>query len=153
MHIDPNLKIPLYFQMKEELLGQHPKYFEKYGIKPVFKAGIHYGKVTTGEIGTLKKDIVEVVNENLEEKVSNVIEPSASKQIVEQVNERTAFDKSHMDRLLKKHGAARVSETGKAALKKALEETAEELSRKAIKFANHAGRKTIKAVDVQLAKK
>lgn len=29
-----------------------------YGVIPTFKAGIHYGKVTTGEIGVIKKDIV-----------------------------------------------------------------------------------------------
>jgi adenylate cyclase len=34
------------------------KYQEKYGIRPSFKAGVHYGKVTAGEIGSIKKDIV-----------------------------------------------------------------------------------------------
>lgn len=33
-------------------------YLLKYGIKPEFKAGIHCGEVTTGEVGTLKKDII-----------------------------------------------------------------------------------------------
>lgn len=31
---------------------------EKYGVLPGFKAGIHVGQVTTGEIGTIKKEIV-----------------------------------------------------------------------------------------------
>jgi adenylate cyclase len=30
----------------------------KYGLIPEFKAGMHTGQVTTGEIGTLKKEIV-----------------------------------------------------------------------------------------------
>ncbi len=35
-----------------------PDYQEKYGVVPVFKAGIHHGKVTVGELGIIKKDIV-----------------------------------------------------------------------------------------------
>ncbi|NNF01972.1 MAG: adenylate/guanylate cyclase domain-containing protein [Bacteroidia bacterium] len=33
-------------------------YLNKYGVLPVFKAGLHYGTVTAGEIGDIKKDIV-----------------------------------------------------------------------------------------------
>ncbi len=33
-------------------------YREEYGFVPEFKAGFHIGEVTTGEIGTLKKDII-----------------------------------------------------------------------------------------------
>ncbi|TDO82770.1 adenylate/guanylate cyclase family protein [Flavobacterium chryseum] len=33
-------------------------YKEKYGLTPQFKAGLHCGKVTTGEIGVLKKEIM-----------------------------------------------------------------------------------------------
>jgi class 3 adenylate cyclase len=34
------------------------KYDEKYGLKPSFKAGMHFGKVSTGTVGTLKKEII-----------------------------------------------------------------------------------------------
>ena len=34
------------------------RYVEKYGLIPEFKAGMHYGKVTTGSIGTIKKETV-----------------------------------------------------------------------------------------------
>lgn len=47
-----------FFNMKHQLKKQHKKYQLKYNIKPMFKAGLHYGNVTTGEIGSLKKDIV-----------------------------------------------------------------------------------------------
>ncbi|MFT4762355.1 MAG: adenylate cyclase [Paraglaciecola sp.] len=32
-------------------------YQEKYGLVPKFKAGLHCGQVTTGEIGVIKRDI------------------------------------------------------------------------------------------------
>lgn len=47
-----------FFAMKEALGNQHKKYLSKYTLAPTFKAGLHFGMVTTGEIGLLKKDIV-----------------------------------------------------------------------------------------------
>jgi class 3 adenylate cyclase len=34
------------------------KYLDKYDMVPTFKAGMHYGKVSTGTIGTIKKEII-----------------------------------------------------------------------------------------------
>ena len=34
------------------------RYRDKYAIKPTFKAGMHFGKVSTGTVGTLKKEII-----------------------------------------------------------------------------------------------
>ncbi|MBC8500505.1 MAG: histone family protein [DPANN group archaeon] len=56
-----------------------------------------------------------------------------------------------MERLIKKAGAERVSEDAKASLRDILEEFGEEVSEAAIKFAVHAGRKTVKADDIKLA--
>jgi adenylate cyclase len=53
-----NACIQCFFAMKESLLEKSAYYTEKYGISPQFKAGLHYGKVTTGEIGILKKEII-----------------------------------------------------------------------------------------------
>ncbi len=58
-----------------------------------------------------------------------------------------------MERILKKAGADRVGEDGKAALRDALEELASEIAKAAVTYSQHAGRKTIKAEDVKLAKK
>ena len=44
--------------MKEALTVKSSVYKEKYGLAPKFKAGLHCGKVTTGEIGVLKKEII-----------------------------------------------------------------------------------------------
>ena len=58
-----------------------------------------------------------------------------------------------MEKILKQAGAERVSDTAKAALKAVMEEEAEKIASQAVKFAAHAGRKTVKAGDVKLASK
>ena len=56
-----------------------------------------------------------------------------------------------MEKLMKDAGAERVSDSAKTALKDILEHAAHEITKKAITFALHAGRKTVKASDVKLA--
>ena len=45
-------------QIGQNLEKRSDKFQDKYGITPGFKAGIHIGEVTTGEVGALKKEIV-----------------------------------------------------------------------------------------------
>jgi len=56
-----------------------------------------------------------------------------------------------MHKLIKRAGAARVSEESSMALGKALEEIGLKVAREAIDYANHAGRKTVKARDIEIA--
>jgi adenylate cyclase len=56
--LENNNCIQCFFAMKEALRKQTIKYNEKFGLVPQFKAGLHSGKVTTGEIGVIKKDII-----------------------------------------------------------------------------------------------
>jgi len=47
-----------FFRVEKEISGLNEKYLKKYGVVPEFKAGVHFGKVTTGEVGIIKKDII-----------------------------------------------------------------------------------------------
>jgi adenylate cyclase len=50
--------IQCFYDIKKALGKQTVKYMHKYGLTPSFKAGLHYGSATTGEIGVIKKEIV-----------------------------------------------------------------------------------------------
>ncbi len=47
-----------FFDIQEKLRTRTEHYRQRYGIAPVFKAGFHYGQVTTGEIGLVKKQTI-----------------------------------------------------------------------------------------------
>ena len=49
--------INCYFDMQSSIRKRSQKYLNKYGLVPEFKAGMHYGMVTAGEIGVIKRDI------------------------------------------------------------------------------------------------
>ncbi|RKN78356.1 adenylate/guanylate cyclase domain-containing protein [Ulvibacterium marinum] len=56
--IQNNNCIQCFFNMKKDLKKKSDWYQKHFGISPDFKAGFHFGKVTTGEIGALKKEII-----------------------------------------------------------------------------------------------
>ncbi|HEX7466959.1 MAG TPA: histone family protein [Methanobacterium sp.] len=56
-------------------------------------------------------------------------------------------------RIIKNAGAIRVSENSKEALGKFLEQYGEEISRKALLLAKHAGRVTVNQSDIEMAVK
>jgi len=58
-----------------------------------------------------------------------------------------------MHKLIKRAGADRVSEESAIALGIALEEMGVKVAREAIDYAHHAGRKTVKARDIEIAAK
>lgn len=61
------------------------------------------------------------------------------------------FPNLSLDSLMKKHGAQRVSESARQALRKILEKELLDLTQKASKISQHAGRKTINDSDIKIA--
>jgi adenylate cyclase len=47
-----------FYRIQEALEKRRQYYLEEYGLVPSFKAGMHIGEATVGEIGIIKKDIV-----------------------------------------------------------------------------------------------
>ena len=58
-----------------------------------------------------------------------------------------------MHRIIKKAGAERVSEEASEELRKALDAIGVRIAKEALDFAVHAGRKTIKSEDIEIAAK
>lgn len=50
--------IKSFFLFRESLLRNSDHYQRNFGVKPEFKAGLHYGKVVSAQIGDLKREIV-----------------------------------------------------------------------------------------------
>ncbi|MEA1994413.1 MAG: histone [Euryarchaeota archaeon] len=59
--------------------------------------------------------------------------------------------KASVDKLIRKAGAERVSEDAAKELAKILEQEGVALAREALSLAEHAGRKTVKKDDIELA--
>jgi adenylate cyclase len=47
----------LFFEFREKLLENSGNYQREFGLKPIFKAGVHMGDVTVAEIGVAKRGI------------------------------------------------------------------------------------------------
>jgi len=47
-----------FFMFQENLLRHSESYLKNFGVKPEFKAGLHFGKVVSAQIGDLKREIV-----------------------------------------------------------------------------------------------
>ncbi len=56
--IHKNNALKCFFRIEERITAMQSKYYEKYGVIPSFKAGMHVGKATLGEIGVIKKELV-----------------------------------------------------------------------------------------------
>ncbi|HTF20005.1 MAG TPA: adenylate/guanylate cyclase domain-containing protein [Chryseolinea sp.] len=49
--------VKTFFDIKEKIARQRDKYLNRYGMVPSFKAGLHYGRVVAGDVGTVKREI------------------------------------------------------------------------------------------------
>jgi histone H3/H4 len=61
------------------------------------------------------------------------------------------FATAPMHRICKKAGADRVSDTAAKELAKVLEDIGVKIAKEAIDYAMHAGRKTVKSADIEIA--
>ncbi len=68
-------------------------------------------------------------------------------------SEKRSIPLAAMERILKQAGAERISDDAKVALKEVVEDIVDKISKDAIRYAEHAGRKTVKAEDIKLAVK
>ena len=91
------------FNNIRERLGElEPLYMAKYGVVPQFKAGLHYGPVTAGEIGTIKKDIVysgDVLNttSRIQEQCNHYnVDFLISKQTLELIGKNIPYEVVHL---------------------------------------------------------
>ena len=64
---------------------------------------------------------------------------------------KTKLALSPMHRICKKAGAERVSDSATVEMAKVLEEIGLKIAKEAIDYAMHAGRKTVKARDIEIA--
>ncbi len=56
--IKNNNCLKCFFSLKKTFAKLGKSYKKKFGLIPEFKAALHYGRITTGEIGILKKEIL-----------------------------------------------------------------------------------------------
>src|SRR5205085_5288492 len=47
-----------FFMFQERLAKNRGNYIKRFGVGPEFKAGLHFGKVVSAQIGDLKREIV-----------------------------------------------------------------------------------------------
>ncbi len=56
--LEENNCLLCFFRIKKSLEEKKEHYLETFNLLPLFKAGLHIGEATVGEIGVIKKDIV-----------------------------------------------------------------------------------------------
>jgi len=66
---------------------------------------------------------------------------------------RSIIASAPMAEILKQAGAERVSEPAAQAMAAVIKDVAFDIAKDAVKFAHHAGRKTVKREDIELARK
>ncbi len=91
-----------------------------------------------------------VQNRSLREAILNIKYLRAGNKTLASMTEKI-LPLAAMEKLLKKCGAARISEDAKDAMKETLELYGQKIGEQAVRLAEHAGRKTIKGSDVKVA--
>ncbi|MBC3758036.1 adenylate/guanylate cyclase domain-containing protein [Hyunsoonleella sp. SJ7] len=104
--IENNNCLHCFFKIEDAVNRKKSYYQKKFGLVPEFKAGYHIGKVTTGEIGIIKKDIVhtgDILNtaSRIQDKC-NALNSKVliSKELRERLGDADVFSFEEVDKLL-----------------------------------------------------
>lgn len=95
--IKDNNCIESFFLIKKRLMSKSNYYLDHFGMVPEFKAGLHYGTVTTGVVGLVKKEILftgDVLNTTARiQQLCNELKVSIliSKELKDELNLDTSF--------------------------------------------------------------
>jgi class 3 adenylate cyclase len=103
--------IQCFFDIVDIMSRHSHKYESKYGIRPSFKAGMHFGKVSTGTVGTLKKEIIytgDVLN------TASRIEGLCNKHDVDLLLTKSLIDKLPLDHTFSPKRIGEISLRGKS---------------------------------------
>ena len=103
-----------FFDLKQILAEQAGAFSQAYGVIPDFRAGMHVGEVTTGEIGALKKEIVFT---------GDVLNTTSRLQALTKEYRTDLLISSDLGSLLEKHGNYTFEELGTISLRGKSEET------------------------------
>jgi adenylate cyclase len=106
--------IRFYFAVKAKFAERASYYQANYGLLPVFKAGLHMGKVTAVEIGEVKKDIAyhgDTLNTAARiQSVCNEFEKDflVSESLIEKIGARTNLNIEHLGSVLLRGKAEKI---------------------------------------------
>lgn len=104
-----------FFYLYDVIRKLSDKYEKKFGITPSFKAGMHYGLVTVGEVGVLKREITftgDVLNATarIQELCNKYNEKLiVSKELLELMNTNGAFSYKELGEMNLRGRAASIS--------------------------------------------
>jgi len=56
--LDESNCLECFFQIKGKMRNRSDYYMDNYGVVPTFKAGVHFGKVTRGQVGLIKREML-----------------------------------------------------------------------------------------------
>lgn len=54
---DAHIPVRFFFKFKKVIKNHESQFLDKYGVVPKFRAGLHYGSMMIGELGSVKKEI------------------------------------------------------------------------------------------------
>ncbi len=98
--------IECFFRIERAIAAKRDRYVREFGVTPSFKAGVHIGEATVGEIGIIKKDIVfsgDVLNttSRIQQECNRYqVDLLASSDLLERLSVARTYDAAHIGETL-----------------------------------------------------